>query len=144
MATLEELKTQWANDCVISDELGEEAIRTPKLHAKYLDELINAKLKHTKLVHEFAELKALKARYFRGELTKQELESRGWEQWQYKTLKADIADLIEADSELQKINARESYIRTIIYFLESVLGEIKNRNWSIKAAIDWQRFRAGL
>lgn len=143
MATLEELKSQWKEDCVIPDDLGNAAIKSPLLHSKYLDELVNAKLKHTKITHEISELKALKGRYFRGELTKAELEEQNWAQWQYKTLKADISDLIEADTDYQKILARESYMRTIIYFLESVLSEIKNRNWSIRASIDWQKFRAG-
>jgi hypothetical protein len=143
MATLDELKLSWANDCVIKDDLGNAAISTPMLHAKYLDELITAKLKHTKITHEIAELKAVKGKYFRGEMTKEELTDRGWTQWQYRTLKSDIPELIDADAEYQKFMARESYMKTTIYFLESVLSEIKNRNWSIRAAIDWTKFRAG-
>lgn len=143
MATLDEIQKMWRVDCVIGDDLGRAAIECPMLHSKYLDELINAKLKLTKITHEIAELKTIKSKYFRGEMTKEELMSRGWTQWQYKSLKADIGELIEGDADYQKIQARESYMRTTISALESIMAEIKNRNWAIKASIDWQKFRSG-
>ena len=141
--TLEELKLSWAKDCLIEDDLGAAAIRTPMLHSKYIDEVVTAKMKLTKLHHEIATLKADKAKYFRGEMSKEELESRGWTQWHYRTLKADMQDHLEADADLQKLYAREDYMKTVIYFLDSVINEIKSRNWSIRAAIDWVKFRAG-
>ena len=141
--TLDELQKKWAIDCVIEDDLGAAAIRTPMLHSYYLNELITAKLKLTKTQHEFAELSAAKARYFRGEMTKPELDDRGWAQWQHRSLKSDIEGMIDADTDCQKIMAREGYMKAMIYFLESVLGEIKNRNWNVRASLDWQRFRAG-
>lgn len=141
--TLDELKEAWAKDCVISDDLGASAINIPILHSRYLDELTNYRLKATKITHEISELKANKSRWFRGELTKSELETLGWSQWMYKTLKADIPELIDAEPDIQKLQARESYIKTVIYFLESVMGEIKNRNWAIRAAIDYRKFMSG-
>lgn len=141
---LDELKDEWERDTKINDDLGTAAIQCSLLHSKYLNELINAKLRLTKIEHEIAEFKARKAKYFRGEMTKEELEEYGWQQWQYKSLRGDIPEMIEADTDFQKFQARQSYIKTMIYFLESVLGEIKNRNFAIKAAIDWQKFRAGI
>jgi hypothetical protein len=141
--TLEELKLSWAKDCIIEEDLGAAAIRTPMLHSKYIDEVVTAKMKLTKLQHEIAILKAAKSKYFRGEMSKEELDERGWTQWQYRTLKADIQDHLEADVDLQKLFAREDYMKTMIYFLDSVINEIKSRNWSVRAAIDWVKFRAG-
>jgi hypothetical protein len=143
MAKLDELKVMWAEDCKVPDDLGYAAVTSPLLHSKYLNELSNARLKLTKIEHDLAELKAVKSKYFRGEMTKSELDERGWVQWQYRSLKADIPDLLEADKDIQTILARLSYMKTTIYFLESVMGEIKNRYWAIRSAIDWQKFRAG-
>ena len=140
---LNDLQDKWAKDCVINDDLGAAAIYTPMLHSFYLNELVTAKLKLTKTQHEMAELSAAKSKYFRGEMNQQELEERGWKQWQHRTLKSDIEGMIEADAECQKILAREGYMKTMIYFLESVLGELKNRNWNIRAALDWQKWRSG-
>lgn len=143
MTTLTELQADWASDCIIGDDLSAAAIKTPMLHSKYLNELITIKLKQTKIQHELAELKAAKTKYFRGEMTREELVIHGWEQWSYRTIKSDIEDLILADADVQLIMARDSYLKTVLYFLESVLVEIKNRNWTIRASLDWQKFRAG-
>lgn len=141
---LEELKTEWAKDCVIVEEkLGDAASMTPSLHSKYLNELITMKLKLTKCQMDLAKMEVLKGRYFRGEITTAELQERGWPQWQYRTLKSDIDKLIQGDPEVRTLITKEQYIKTIIYFLESVMGEIKSRSFTIKACIDWVKFRAG-
>lgn len=141
---LEELKNEWSRDSVIDElELGTAAIAGSVLHSKYLSELINYKLKLTKVQLELAKLEATKAKWFRGELTSAELAELKWEQHQLRTLKGDIPALIQAEPDVQIFLAREQYIKTFIYFLESVLGEIKNRNFAIRAAVDFARMRAG-
>ena len=142
--TLEELKAEWEKDCVIDElELGRAAINCSILHSKYLNELINSKLRLTKCQLELAQLESTKSKYFRGELTTSELRELGWEQWQFRTLKTDIPGLIQAEPDIQKLIGREQYMKTFIYFLESVLGEIKNRNFAIRAAVDFAKMRAG-
>jgi hypothetical protein len=76
-------------------------------------------------------------------MTKQELDDNGWSQWQYKTLRSEIDNLIQSDQEYQLLVTREAYIKTAIYMLESILSEIKSRSFTIKNALEWQRFRAG-
>jgi hypothetical protein len=142
--TLDEIREQWANDCHIDDlHLDKAAANSPHLHSKYLNELLSAKLKLTKLNFDLVNLKVKKAKYFRGEMTKEELQELGWEQWNYRSLKSDIEQLIEADSDVQTILARVEYIKAIIFFLESVLGEIKARSFHVKNILEWQKFRAG-
>ena len=142
--TLDELREQWSIDTALNeDDLSGEALKIPMLHSKYLNELINYKLKQTKVHMDIAQLRALKGRYFRGELTTDELKERGWEQWQYRTLKADIDGLLEADPDLQILITRDQFLKTVVYFLESCMTELKNRNFAIKSAIDWIKWRAG-
>ncbi len=104
---------------------------------------MNFRLKHTKTQFEYSQLRAKKAKYFRGEMTREELEENGWEQWQYKTLKSEIEQLLEADTQVQTILARVEYLKSVIYYLESVLGEIKSRSFHVKNIIEWNKFRAG-
>lgn len=142
--TLDELKEMWERDCIIDEiELGRAAINCSLLHSKYLNELINAKLRLTQIQLNLAQEEATKAKYFRGELTSAELREKGWDQWPFRTLKTEIPALIQADDDIQKIIKREQYVKVMIYFLESVLGEIKNRNFAIRAAIDFAKMRAG-
>src|SRR5574343_360908 len=138
--TLDELRESWAVDCSIdTNDLRKSAAMSLNLHAKYLDELIQYRLRLTKIQNEMIEYRVKRAKYYRGEMTREELKEAGWDQWQYKTLKSEVDNLIDADSEYIKLSTREQYIKTIIYFLESVLQEIKARSFHIKNLVEWAR-----
>jgi len=144
--TLEELQTLWDSDCEIDDNyLGENSTATPKLHAKYVRHLVNVKLKHTKLSSDYNILRKNKFRYYRGELSRQELEDLGWQQWQgVKPLKNEMDEFLTGDTDLNTMKVKIEYLETMIYFLESVLQQIKARDWQIKTAVEWKRFLAGM
>jgi len=143
--TLDELQQLWEKDCEIDDNfLGENSTATPKLHAKYVKLLVNTKLKHTKLQADYALLRKNKFRYYRGELSRDELTNLGWEQWQgVKPLKNEMDEFLQGDSELVTLKIKIDYLETMIYFLESVLQQIKARDWQIKTAVEWKKFLAG-
>jgi Recombination, repair and ssDNA binding protein UvsY len=143
--TLDELQQMWEKDCEIDDNyLGENSTATPKLHAKYVKLLVNTKLKHTKLQADYALLRKNKFRYYRGELSRDELTDLGWQQWQgVKPLKNEMDEFLQGDSELVTLKIKIDYLETMIYFLESVLGQIKARDWQIKTAVEWKKFLAG-
>ena len=143
--TLDELQQAWAVDCVIDEQNPDKAsAKSPQLHSKYLNELISFKMKLNKIQLDMLELKNAKTKYFRGEMTREELNERGWVQWQYKTLKSEIESLLDGDSDMQKLYAREAYVKTTIYFLESVIGEIRSRSFHCKNIITWMQFRSGI
>lgn len=142
--TLDELQQAWAVDCVIDEQNPDKAsAKSPQLHSKYLNELITFKMKLNKIQLDMLELKNAKTKYFRGEMTREELNERGWVQWQYKTLKSEIESLLDGDSDMQKLYAREAYVKTAIYFLESVIGEIRSRSFHTRVIVDFSKFRAG-
>lgn len=143
---LDEILDMWEVDSKIDDNhLGEASTITAKLHSKYLRLLIDAKLKKTKLDIEYSALRKTKIRYFRGELTRQELEELGWEQWQYnKPLKAEMDEFLKGDEHLSKILVRQDYIDTMVYALESIMGQIKQRDFQLSNGIKWKAFLAGM
>jgi hypothetical protein len=143
---LEQLQEEWDVDCQIDDNyLGESAVATPKLHAKYIRFLISVKLKHTKLSSDYNILRKNKFRYYRGELSRDELVDLGWEQWQgVKPLKNEMDEFLAGDSDLNTMKVKIDYLETMIYFLESVLGQIKARDWQLKTAVTWKQFLAGM
>jgi hypothetical protein len=144
--TLNELQEMWEADAEIDDNyLGESSVATPKLHAKYIKLLVGTKLKHTKLQSDYLLLRKNKFRLYRGELSRDELTNLGWNQWQgVKPLKNEMDEFLQGDSELVTIKVKIDYLETMIYFLESVLGQIKARDWQIKTAVEWKRFLAGM
>lgn len=141
---IDQLVTEWENDCKIDEsDIGHAAAISPNLHAKYLTHLVQYKLKLAKTGAELATLRSLKSKYFKGMLTTDELKELGWEAWQYRTLKTEVEELVDADKEVQKLVNREQYAKAAIYFLESVMKEISARSFHTRVAMDWVRFRAG-
>jgi hypothetical protein len=143
---IEQLQEEWDKDCQIDDNyLGENSTATPKLHAKYLKILVQVKLKHTKLSSDYNLTRKNKFRYYRGELSRDELQDLQWDQWQgVKPIKNEMDEFLKGDAELNAMEIKIKYLETMIYFLESVLQQIKARDWQIKTAVEWKKFLAGM
>jgi hypothetical protein len=142
---IEQLQDMWGTDCQIDDDrLDKEAVRTPNLHSKYLNILIANKLKHAKLKADYNTLRQYKFRYYRGELSRIELNELGWDQWQgTKPLKNEMDEFLQGDNELNQLYIKIEYIASIVSFCESILTQIKSRDFQIKSAIDWKKFISG-
>jgi len=143
---IEQLQEEWEKDCQIDDNyLGENSTQTPKLHAKYVKILVSVKLKHTKLTSDYNLLRKNKFRYFRGEMSRDELKEREWEQWQgVKPLKNEMDEFLTGDEDLNSLEVKIKYLETMIYLLESILQQIKARDWQVRSHIDWKKFLAGM
>ena len=77
-------------------------------------------------------------------MSKDELIELDWKQWQgVKPLKNEMDEFLEGDSDLNKINIKSAYIKGMVEALESILGQIKSRDWQIRNAITWKQFVAG-
>lgn len=143
--TLDELIEQWEQDSAIDDNrLDNESIRTPNIHAKYLRILLNYRMKLAALKTEYNTLRQKKFRYYRGEMGKSELEENGWEQWQgLKPLKAEMNEFLEGDADLNRITIKCQYLENMIQGAESIMNQIKARDWQIRNTIEWKKFIAG-
>ena len=143
---IEQLQEEWDKDCEIDDNyLGENSTATNKLHAKYVKMLVQVKLKHTKLSSDYNRTRKNKFRDYRGELSRDELQDLQWEQWQgVKPIKNEMDEFLKGDAELNAMEIKIKYLETMIYFLESVLQQIKARDWQIKTAVEWKKFLAGM
>ena len=142
---IEQLNDQWETDCNIDDNhLDKASIETAKLHSKYLRLLVQHKMKIAALHAEYNNLRQTKFRYYRGELSRDELTQRGWNQWQgIKPLKNEMDEFLTGDSDLNKITIKIEYIKVMIEALESILGQIKARDWQIRNSIEYKKFISG-
>ena len=143
---IEEIQSMWEQDCAIDDNhLGEASTETPKIHSKYIKLMIQVKLKLTKSRADYNLLRKNKFRYYRGELSREELQLLGWEQWQgVKPLKNEMDEFIQGDPDLVNLNTKIEYLESMGYLLESILGQIKARDWQLKSAIEWKKFLSGM
>ena len=143
--TVETVLDMWEKDCVINHtQLTHESLKTPQLHSKYLGILMSCKSKIIKLDNEYRDMRYTKFRYYRGEMTKDELTSKGWDQYQgVKPLKSDMESFLDGDNDLLRIKQKIEYYGNMIYQLESIMKQISSRDWQIRNAIENQKFLAG-
>ena len=93
---------------------------------------------------DYNTLRQSKFRYYRGELTRGELEDLGWAQWQgIKPLKNEMEEFLGGDNDLNKQEVKLQYLQGVIDFLDSVMNQIKARDWQIRNAIEWKKFISG-
>jgi hypothetical protein len=143
---LSDLQDSWKDDCKIDEmNLGRESARTPNLHAKYLNYLSSTRLNLRKAESDYLNCRRMKYKYYRGEMTKQELEDEGWEQWQgNKPLKNEMDEFLTVDSDLILLQDKVEYFKTVLYQLEQIIRSLNSRTWDIKNAIEWNKFTNGM
>lgn len=141
---LEEIHDLWADDCNVDrTELGEESLRIPKLHSKYLRIYSEERLLLRKLEENRKELVKLKHDYYRGILPEEDLKANGWTPFQLSVLKSDVPLYLDADQDVIKINLKISVQQEKVDTLEAIVRSISNRGYLIKNAIDYERFKVG-
>jgi hypothetical protein len=85
-----------------------------------------------------------KFRYYRGEMTQQELLNEEWEQWQgTKPLKNEMDEFLSFDSDLIALQDKIEYFKTVLYQLEQIIRSLNSRTWDIKNAIEWLKWSNG-
>lgn len=142
---LNDLQDMWIEDCKIDQtNLGRAAARVPELHAKYLKLLTTVRLQFRKADTDYLRLRKLKNRYYRGEMTREELTEQGWEQYlNNRPLKNEMDDVIQTDEDMIIMVDKIEYLKTVIYQLEQIIKSINSRTWDIKSSIDWAKFTNG-
>jgi hypothetical protein len=143
---IEDIQTMWEQDSFIdNNHLGEASTETAKVHSKYIKLMIGVKLKLTKARADYNLLRKNKFRYYRGELSREDLQHLGWEPYQLiKPLKNEMDEFLQGDQDLITLNTKIEYLETMGYLLEGILGQIKARDWQLKNGIEWKKFLAGM
>ena len=142
---LDEILTMWDKDSEVPEtKLAETAMMTASLHAKYLRCLLEFKRNRTQLQADHDLLRRYKFRYYRGELSRKELEDMGWEQWQNaKPLKNEMDELVRGDKDVRPLVKRLEDLDAAVEAMEEILKQLKQRDFGIGNAIKWKIFLAG-
>ena len=143
---LQEIQAMWEQDCKVDQtNLGRAAARVPELHAKYLNMLSSVRLQYRKAEADYLRLRKLKSRYYRGELTKEELSELGWEQYlNNRPLKNEMDEVMTTDDDIIQSMDKLEYIKTVLFQLEQILKSINSRTWDVKNSIEWHKFTNGM
>ena len=140
----EDLKRHVERDMKVDDtQLDLESLKIPQLHNKYLNFLQEERFNLKKMGFDFASLRRSKWEFYTGKMSEEDLEERGWEPFDLKILKSDIDMYLDSDNDLILMKQKITYQEEKVFYLESVIKEIGQRNWEIRNAIEWRKFVSG-
>ena len=133
----------WEKDSKIDrDNLHEESLNIPMLHAKYHDLYNNLILLRKKAEQQRKNVRHERYEYFSG---KSDPEVYAENPFPKKIRDKDtMQKYMDADNKLSNVSLKIDYYDTMLVYLESILKQITNRTYQIKNAIEFMRFSSGL
>ena len=140
--TLEEIQKMWQKDSVIDpDNLHDESLKIPQLHAKYYTIYNTITLLREKARDTYNRVKLERYNYYSGKAPAEVYEE---EPFPYKVRdKEALQRHMDADEKLSKVELKIRYYDIMLKFLEEIIRTVSNRTYQIKNSIEWHRFQAG-
>jgi hypothetical protein len=123
-------------------EPGKELLRIPILHNKYLSILTKHKIAAKKAHFDYLRLRKTKTNYYSGRMDQDELDTHGWQPFQF-VLKSDINAYLEGDDDLIKMLEKKVYHEECVSVIESIMNELKSRTFQLRDFIQWEKFIGG-
>tara|TARA_R110000868_G_scaffold210018_1_gene459957 strand:- start:195 stop:638 length:444 start_codon:yes stop_codon:yes gene_type:complete len=146
MKYLEKILEMWEIDSKITGSLDEASRQSPMLHSKYLPLLAEAKLNVRRYESEQKIMLKDKWLYYNGKMTKEQIESLGWEFDPFnglRVLKGEMDYYYNADTDIRRSEERIYEWKIIVETLTEIVDNIKWRHQTIGNMIKWRMFEAG-
>ena len=143
MIDLDDLQKMWEKDSIIDkDNLHDESLNIPCLHAKYFDIYNKIFLLRKRADQQRKNIRHERYEYFSG---KSDPEVYVENPFPKKIRDKDtMQKYLDADEKLSTSSLKIEYYDTMLVYLESILKVIQNRTYQIKNAIEFMRFNSGL
>ena len=145
--TLEQVLEEWATDSQLPrNNLDEASRETPKLHAKYLTLLSQAKLRLKKAEMDQKSLLRLKWEWYNGKMSEEKIKELGWDFDPLnglKIMKGEMDYYYDSDKEIQESELKIQYLNTLIDTLKEIVNNLNWRHQTIGNMIRWKVFEAG-
>ena len=141
--SLEAIQEIWENDAKIDrDNLHEESLNIPSLHAKYFELYNTILLLRKRAEQQRKNIRHERYEYFSG---KADPEVYVENPFPKKIIDKDtMQKYLDADEKLSNTSLKIDYYDTMLTYIESILKVIQNRTFQIKNAIEFMRFNSGL
>lgn len=142
MIDLDSIQKMWEKDSQIDmDNLHNESITVPVLHAKYFEIYNTVILLKKKAEQSRKNVRHERYEYFTG---KADPEVYIENPFPKKIRDKDtLQKYLDADDKLSQISLKVEYYDVTLNYLESILKVIQNRTYQIKNAIEFLKFQAG-
>ena len=140
---LETIQEMWEKDAKIDrDNLHDESLNIPSLHAKYFQIYNTIFLLRKKAEQQRKNIRHERYEYFSG---KADPDIYIQNPFPKKIRDKDtMTKYLDADEKLSNASLKIEYYDTMLTYLESILKVIQNRTYQIKNAIEFMRFNAGM
>ena len=141
--TLESLQEMWVKDAEIDkDNLHDESLNIPSLHAKYFELYNTVFLLRKKAEQQRKNIRHERYEYFSGKSDPSVYIENPFPK---KIRDKDtMQKYLDADEKLSTVSLKIDYYDTMLVYLESILKVIQNRTYQIKNAIEYMRFQSGM
>lgn len=141
---LDDIYTEWNGDCEINfSELGREATKIPKLHAKYYRMFSEERLLMKRMQSDHKLLMKDKTEWYNGTMDIDRLKELGWKINPLKVLRSETAVHVDADQAVTTSALKLALQTEKVDLLESIIKTLANRGYLIKTAVDFERFKMG-
>ena len=139
---LDDIQSMWEKDSQIDkDNLHDESLKIPALHAKYHEMFNNILLLRKRAEQQRKNIRHERYEFFSG---KADPEVYIENPFPKKIRDKDtMQKYMDADENMKNINLKIDYYETQMNYLESILKQINNRTYQIKNAIEWNKFISG-
>ena len=140
---LDTIQEMWEKDEKIDrDNLHDESLNIPSLHAKYFQIYNTIFLLRKKAEQQRKNIRHERYEYFSG---KADPDVYIQNPFPKKIRDKDtMTKYLDADEKLSNASLKIEYYDTMLTYLESILKVIQNRTYQIKNAIEFMRFNAGM
>ena len=140
---LDTIQDMWEKDAKIDrDNLHDESLNIPSLHAKYFQIYNTIFLLRKKAEQQRKNIRQERYEYFSG---KADPDVYIQNPFPKKIRDKDtMTKYLDADEKLSNSSLKIEYYDTMLTYLESILKVIQNRTYQIKNAIEFMRFNAGM
>ena len=141
--TLESLQEMWVKDAEIDrDNLHDESLNIPSLHAKYFELYNTIFLLRKKAEQQKKNIRHERYEYYSGKADPDVYIENPFPK---KIRDKDtMQKYLDADERLSGVSLKIDYYDTMLVYIESILKQVSNRTYHIKNAIEFMRFNAGL
>ena len=141
--TLDSIQEMWEKDAEIDrDNLHEESLKIPSLHAKNFELYNTIFLLRKKAEQQRKNIRHERYEYFSGKSDPEVYQDNPFPK---KIRDKDtMQKYLDADEKLSNSSLKIDYYDTMLVYLESILKVIQNRTYQIKNAIEFMRFNSGL
>lgn len=143
--TIESILEEWKEDSVIDDSaLVRELVKTTSLHSKYIGYFIIFKQTLSLAESKMNKMAYRKRQYFRGEMDRENLIKLGWSQWNgLKPSATELSQLLEFDSDMCDYRRVVADLKMAVQCLEYIIKQINQRDFTLKAVVEYQKFLSG-